>query len=96
MPKILRCDFEVFGTVQGVSFRLYTQKQAKQLGVRGWCMNTPKDTVIGQIEGSEESFAEMKKWLANTGSPTCRIDKAVFGLVEESDNYTYENFAIRE
>uniref|UniRef100_A0A1A9Z5N3 acylphosphatase n=1 Tax=Glossina pallidipes TaxID=7398 RepID=A0A1A9Z5N3_GLOPL len=59
-------------------------------------MNTPKDTVIGQIEGSEKSFAEMKKWLANTGSPTRRIDKAIFGLVEESDNYTYENFAVRE
>ncbi|XP_037948650.1 acylphosphatase-2 isoform X3 [Teleopsis dalmanni] len=59
MSKILSCDFEVFGIVQGVSFRMYTERQAKSLGIRGWIMNTSYDTVKGQIEGTEAVFAEM-------------------------------------
>ncbi|XP_037948649.1 acylphosphatase-2 isoform X2 [Teleopsis dalmanni] len=59
MSKILSCDFEVFGIVQGVSFRMYTERQAKSLGIRGWIMNTSYDTVKGQIEGTEAVFAEI-------------------------------------
>ena len=33
--------FEVFGKVQGVFFRKYTQAKGEQLGLRGW-VHTPK------------------------------------------------------
>jgi acylphosphatase len=35
MSKFVACDFEVFGKVQGVYFRKYTEKQAIILGLRG-------------------------------------------------------------
>lgn len=35
MSKLVSCDFEVFGKVQGVYFRKYTEKQAIILGLRG-------------------------------------------------------------
>lgn len=35
MSKLVSCDFEVFGKVQGVYFRKYTEKQAIILGMRG-------------------------------------------------------------
>jgi acylphosphatase len=35
MSKVVSCDFEVFGKVQGVYFRKYTEKQAIILGLRG-------------------------------------------------------------
>ncbi|KAI8116076.1 hypothetical protein FF38_00918 [Lucilia cuprina] len=95
MSKILHCEFEVFGIVQGVSFRMFTEKQAKSLGVRGWCMNTRNDTVKGEIEAPPEEFAQMKIWLEKTGSPTSRIDKVIFGDVKELDNYTFEGFTIK-
>ena len=38
--RLQAVDFEVFGKVQGVFFRKYTQRQAVELGVRGWIMNT--------------------------------------------------------
>uniref|UniRef100_A0A182RYC6 acylphosphatase n=1 Tax=Anopheles funestus TaxID=62324 RepID=A0A182RYC6_ANOFN len=75
--KLFMCDFEVFGIVQGVFFRKYTQKQASSLGIRGWCMNTRDDTVKGQLEGEEKAMNEMKHWLQTKGSPSSRIDKAV-------------------
>ncbi|XP_037948648.1 acylphosphatase-2 isoform X1 [Teleopsis dalmanni] len=95
MSKILSCDFEVFGIVQGVSFRMYTERQAKSLGIRGWIMNTSYDTVKGQIEGTEAVFAEMKTWLETTGSPTSRIDRAEFSVVKETNAYNFDNFTIR-
>uniref|UniRef100_A0A1I8NLM8 acylphosphatase n=1 Tax=Stomoxys calcitrans TaxID=35570 RepID=A0A1I8NLM8_STOCA len=95
MSKIMHCTFEVFGIVQGVSFRMFTEKQANKLGVRGWCMNTRDDTVKGEIEATPEAFAEMKTWLEKTGSPTSRIDKAVFGETKENSNFTFENFSVR-
>eukprot|EP00751_Fragilariopsis_kerguelensis_P023046 CAMPEP_0170885624 /NCGR_PEP_ID=MMETSP0734-20130129/36038_1 /TAXON_ID=186038 /ORGANISM="Fragilariopsis kerguelensis, Strain L26-C5" /LENGTH=73 /DNA_ID=CAMNT_0011271167 /DNA_START=55 /DNA_END=272 /DNA_ORIENTATION=+ len=40
-------SFEVFGKVQGVSFRRYTQKKALELEMRGWIRNTYRNTVEG-------------------------------------------------
>ena len=33
--ELVRLDFEVFGTVQGVCFRMYAQQQGNLLGIRG-------------------------------------------------------------
>ncbi|ETN61118.1 acylphosphatase [Anopheles darlingi] len=93
--KLLACDFEVFGIVQGVFFRKHTQKYASSLGVRGWCKNTADGTVKGQIEGEEKAFNEMKHWLQTKGSPSSRIDKAVFNVPKELTAFTYNDFSIR-
>ncbi|EDS37161.1 acylphosphatase [Culex quinquefasciatus] len=81
--KLLACDFE------------YTQKQATSLGLKGWCMNTRDGTVKGQMEGEAKPINEMKYWLQNKGSPTSRIDKAVFGELKEIPKYSYNDFGIK-
>ncbi|XP_039494734.1 uncharacterized protein LOC120453883 isoform X2 [Drosophila santomea] len=53
---VLSCEFEVFGIVQGVSFRMYTLRRAQKLGVRGWCKNTNENTVKGEIQAHRHSF----------------------------------------
>ncbi|XP_055857201.1 acylphosphatase-2-like [Episyrphus balteatus] len=93
--KLLALDFEVFGIVQGVFFRKYTEKQAKSLGVRGWCMNTDDGTVKGQLEGELNKINEMKHWLQTKGSPQSRIDKAVFSEAKEIDDYSFSEFGIK-
>ncbi|XP_064220164.1 acylphosphatase-2 isoform X4 [Aotus nancymaae] len=47
-------DYEVFGRVQGVCFRMYTEDEAKKIGVVGWVKNTSKGTVTGQVQGPED------------------------------------------
>ncbi|MGW8122859.1 acylphosphatase [Roseivirga echinicomitans] len=37
---------KVTGKVQGVYFRVSTQEQAKQLGIKGWCKNEPDGSVL--------------------------------------------------
>lgn len=36
-----------------------------------------------------------KYWLQNKGSPTSRIEKAVFGEMIKIEDYTYNNFAVK-
>ncbi|CAG9837429.1 unnamed protein product [Diabrotica balteata] len=92
---LLSVDFEVFGRVQGVFFRKYTEKEAKRLNLKGWCMNTKQDTVKGIIEGTTRNVEEMKIWLQETGSPSSRIDKAVFSNQKTITQYTYDSFKIK-
>ncbi|XP_017119590.1 acylphosphatase-2 [Drosophila elegans] len=91
---ILRCQFEVFGIVQGVSFRMYTLRRAQKLGVRGWCKNTTDNTVKGEIQAYRHSFESMRLWLKHTGSPTSRIDKCIFSETTEIPEFTFGNFSI--
>ncbi|KAL6424057.1 hypothetical protein ACFW04_009746 [Cataglyphis niger] len=96
MPRMLAVDFEVFGIVQGVFFRKYTQKRGKELGLKGWCMNTSNGTVIGHLEGKKSQVEEMKQWLRHTGSPHSRIDKAEFRNEKEISQPSFTNFEIRK
>ncbi|XP_047013867.1 acylphosphatase-2 isoform X3 [Ictalurus punctatus] len=57
--KYASVDFEIFGNVQGVCFRMYTEDQAKKLGVNGWVKNTRQGTVIGQVQGPPEKVSEI-------------------------------------
>ncbi|XP_066249593.1 acylphosphatase-2 isoform X1 [Euwallacea similis] len=105
--RLRAVDFEVFGRVQGVFFRkvrfpiceycscIYTEKEAKKLGLKGWCLNTPNDTVKGVLEGVPSKLEEMKKWLQKTGSPQSRIDTAIFSNEHDISEYSFDSFSIK-
>ncbi|CAG9764870.1 unnamed protein product [Ceutorhynchus assimilis] len=93
--KLTTVSFEVFGTVQGVFFRKYTEQEAKRLGLRGWCMNTNQKTVKGVLEGNPNKIADMKNWLQTTGSPESRIDKAVFTDERNIEKFSFKSFTIK-
>ena len=94
--KIKSVDFEIFGRVQGVFFRKYIQKEAINLNIVGWCMNTERDTVIGQIQGTEKSIKNMKEGLAKKGSPKSKILKANFKEENEISLLKFESFEIKK
>ncbi|MEJ1269543.1 mutL homolog 3 [Cricetulus griseus] len=48
---LVSVDYEIFGKVQGVFFRKYTQAEGKKLGLVGWVQNTDRGTVKGQLQG---------------------------------------------
>ncbi|XP_048412501.1 acylphosphatase-1-like [Stegostoma tigrinum] len=91
---LLSLDFEVFGKVQGVFFRKYTQKEAKRLGLAGWVENTEQGTVRGQLQGAEEPVRAMQTWLRRTGSPKSRIDRAEFSNQKRIQRREYPDFQI--
>ncbi|XP_062427671.1 acylphosphatase-2 [Rhea pennata] len=88
-------DYEVFGRVQGVCFRMYTEEEARKLGVVGWVKNTSKGTVTGQVQGPEEKVNAMKSWLAKVGSPSSRIDRTNFSNEKEISKLDFSGFSTR-
>jgi len=73
MPR-KRVLARVEGLVQGVYFRDYTQKKARNLELSGWVRNRPDGTVEAVLEGEEEKIAQMIAWL-HTGSPQAEVEE---------------------
>ncbi|KAM6085179.1 PREDICTED: acylphosphatase-2 [Nipponia nippon] len=88
-------DYEVFGRVQGVCFRMYTEEEARKLGVVGWVKNTSKGTVTGQVQGPEDKVNAMKSWLSKVGSPSSRIDRTSFSNEKEISKLDFSGFSTR-
>ncbi len=49
----------ISGRVQGVSFRVWTQREALRLGLRGWVRNERDGSVSALIAGTDEAVASM-------------------------------------
>lgn len=90
-----KVSFEIFGKVQGVFFRKHTAATAKKLQLVGWVMNTDRGTVVGEAQGAAKAVTTLKDWLANTGSPKSRIDRAVFSNEGPITALDYTSFKVR-
>ena len=62
----------VSGRVQGVSFRWYTEEQARRLGVTGWVRNEPDGSVLVHAEGDDEAVDALVAW-CRTGPSLARV-----------------------
>ncbi|HXM78803.1 MAG TPA: acylphosphatase [Thermoanaerobaculia bacterium] len=48
----------VSGRVQGVGFRAFAQRAAREAGVRGWVRNLPDGSVETAVEGEEAAVGK--------------------------------------
>lgn len=64
----------VFGRVQGVFFRAWTQEQAQDLKLRGWVRNSAEGTVQICAEGPKDKLQELLK-RCEQGPPAARVEK---------------------
>ncbi len=67
-----RLHVQVFGHVQGVSFRYYTQLRAKELGLTGWVRNRPDGSVEVIAEGNRNRLEDLLAFL-HQGSPAADV-----------------------
>ncbi|HUD20089.1 MAG TPA: acylphosphatase [Patescibacteria group bacterium] len=56
-----RVHLVVSGDVQGVGFRAWARRQAKELGLTGWVKNREDDTVEIVSEGAKDRLDEFVK-----------------------------------
>jgi acylphosphatase len=49
----------VTGRVQGVGYRMWAEREAQALGLRGWVRNEPDGSVAALVGGPEEAVAKM-------------------------------------
>ncbi|XP_049626469.1 acylphosphatase-1 isoform X1 [Suncus etruscus] len=91
---LISVDYEVFGKVQGVFFRKYTQAESKKLGLVGWVQNTDQGTVQGQLQGPTSKVRHMQQWLQKKGSPKSHIERANFDNEKVISELDYSDFQI--
>jgi len=60
MAKI-RANLKVIGDVQGVTFRWFIQRKAKDSGLTGWVKNLPDGSIEAIVEGEKEKIEELIK-----------------------------------
>ncbi|GAA2138830.1 acylphosphatase [Nocardioides koreensis] len=66
-------DVTVTGRVQGVSFRMYAEDQARRLGVAGWVRNEPDGSVGGHFEGEPAAVDALVEW-CRSGPRLARVE----------------------
>ncbi|XP_023932966.1 acylphosphatase-2-like [Lingula anatina] len=71
-------------------------KTATQYGLVGWVMNTPQNTVKGQVQGKESKVKEMKEWLQKTGSPKSKIERSEFKNERTIEKTEFSSFNVRK
>jgi acylphosphatase len=64
----------IHGRVQGVFYREWTVRTARQLGVSGWVRNLPDGTVEAHLEGPSDAVEAMIGKL-HDGPPAARVER---------------------
>lgn len=83
----------VRGRVQGVGFRWFVQREAAELGLRGWVRNTDAGHVEVVAAGEPEQLAELKIAL-HKGSRGSRVDAVLEDEQVESEGARLGPFEI--
>jgi acylphosphatase len=82
----------VRGVVQGVGFRMYTEREAARLGVRGYVRNLPGGDVEIVAEGPAEAVERLIAW-ARHGPPAARVERV--DVMDEGPTDEFDGFGIR-
>jgi acylphosphatase len=66
----------VSGSVQGVGFRFFAERAAREAGVAGWVRNRQDGTVETVVEGEEKAVAQYLERL-RLGPGGCRVTRFI-------------------
>ena len=64
----------ITGRVQGVGFRFYMQRKARELGVTGWVRNRRDGSVEAVVNGESDVVESMTAW-ARRGPPSAAVNE---------------------
>jgi acylphosphatase len=81
----------ISGIVQGVGYRAFTRKKAKELGLKGFVRNLPDGRVEVYAEGPYEALLSLLEELKR-GPFFARVEKVDYQFVEPRGDY--EDFVI--
>ena len=82
----------VSGLVQGVSFRYFTRKTARELGLSGWVRNRPDGDVELEAAGERGMVEELVKAL-RVGPPAAHVRDVQVTWTDKGKN-DYDGFQV--
>jgi acylphosphatase len=90
--KPARLHARVYGRVQGVNFRYYTQLEADREGLAGWVANHFDGSVEVVAEGDRTALDHFCRFL-HRGSPSARVERVEIEWSEATGEY--DRFRVR-
>ncbi len=91
MDNKVRAHVIISGRVQGVCYRMETQRAAKSIGVSGWIKNRFDGTVEAVFEGHKKQVDQIIEW-CRKGPALARVSNIEIGW--ESVTGELRNFDI--
>ena len=88
----VRLHAYVFGLVQGVNFRYYTQREAVNRGLTGWVRNRFDGSVEVVVEGKKPALQKFLVFL-HRGPPSARVDRVQSDWSEATGEF--DRFRVR-
>ena len=85
--------FLIKGRVQGVGFRWYVNREAGELGLRGWVRNTEDGDVEVVAAGDIADLDELRRSLRR-GPRGARVDNLIEHYLDESEAAELDAFRI--
>lgn len=82
----------VSGRVQGVSFRYYTEKQAREIGINGYVLNLPDRRVEAFAQGTAEQLSMFEEFL-HVGPQLANVTS--IQVLDEPVDETLNSFQIK-
>lgn len=82
----------IYGRVQGVSYRYWTQTTAHNLDLSGWVRNRNDGSVEAVIHGPEQTVEQMIS-ACNDGPSMAEVDK--IDIDDASDDEWFDGFEIK-
>ncbi len=71
-----RISIIISGKVQGVFFRISTEKKAKGIGVTGFVRNEENGNVYIEAQGTEKQLDDLVEW-CRRGPDRARVDEVI-------------------
>ena len=89
---MVRIRANIYGKVQGVFFRLSTQRTAQAAGVSGWVKNNPDGSVEAVFEGDQQAVDTVLEW-CRTGPANADVES----VITETEPFSnrYDDFTVR-
>ena len=82
-------NVRITGGVQGVFFRVWTQGQARELGISGWVRNCRDGSVEAHLTGEEEAVERMIVRMRR-GPANARVEDVAVEVVEPGECGRFE------
>lgn len=80
----VRKRFQITGRVQGVGFRWWTSRQARELGLRGTVRNQPDGSVEVRAAGPTDALERMQSRL-HDGPNSARVERVEEKTKDDGD-----------
>ena len=82
-------NVKIIGRVQGVWFRVSTQKKALQLNIKGWVKNASDGSVEACFQSDQSTLKQMVRW-CHKGPEMAQVEKVITTRSNEPEHHDFK------